>query len=315
MSSVSYDICPICSYKRPNGGIDRFVICSEKCGAHNYAYAVNGVLFDRALLKTILNSSQRKAGDVVTLRVKGADFKMVYCPKGTFTMRGDGKYVAPPQHRVELTRPFLMGQTQVTQAQWEVVMGPNPSHFKGSQLPVEQVSWFDCVRFLNALSEAGRLTPVYSVGSGDEPTVEMNWEANGFRLPTEAEWEYASRGGQDLAYAGSENLDEFGWYEDNSNDETHPVGQKKSNSWGVYDMSGNVFEWCNDEWDSDRYKERTGTTRDPRPFASAPAPRVRRGGLWWFGPNYCRVACRSGYPPGFSGSVLGFRFLRWNFDT
>ena len=184
-----------------------------------------------------------------------------------------------------------MGQTQVTQALWEAVMGNNPSEFKGSQLPVENVNWFDCVRFLNALSEAERLTPVYSVGSGDEPTVNMSWEANGYRLPTEAEWEYSAKAGTELTYSGSNSIDEVAWYEDNSDDETHPVAQKKPNSWGLYDMSGNVYEWCNDEWDSDRYKGRTGTTKDPRPFGSAPAPRVDRGGRRGVRPRQlpCRV--------------------------
>ena len=208
-----------------------------------------------------------------------------------------------------------MGQTQVTQALWEAVMGNNPSHFKGSQLPVEMVTWFDCVRFLNALSEAERLTPVYSVGWGDKPTVETVWEANGYRLPTEAEWEYSAKAGTELTYSGSNSIDEVAWYEDNSDDETHPVAQKKPNSWGLYDMSGNVWEWCNDEWNSDRYKGRTGTTKDPRPFGSAPAPRVYRGGYWGLGPVFCRVACRRRLGPDYRWDDLGFRFLRWNFDT
>ena len=164
-----------------------------------------------------------------------------------------------------ITKSFLIGQTQVTQAQWEAVMGSNPSEYSSFQMPrmgcsvtqpVENVNWFDCVRFCNALSEAEGLEPVYSIGSGDKPSVDLNLDRNGYRLPTAAEWEYAAKAGTDFAYAGSDNLDEVGWWRDHPRNELlatrtprtapKPVGMLQPNSWGIYDMSGNVSEWCHD---------------------------------------------------------------------
>ena len=146
-------------------------------------------------------------------------------------------------------RGFSIGQTQVTQGLWEKVMGSNPSHFKGAKLPVESVSWYDSVRFCNKLSELKGFRPAYSFGSGDEPEVSLDLEANGYRLPTEAEWEYAARGGQDYLYSGSDTASEVGWYSSNSGYSTHPVGTLSANGFGLYDMSGNVWEWCSDRYD------------------------------------------------------------------
>ena len=263
---------------------------------------------------------QRKAGDVVSSRVKGAEFKMVHCPAGEFWMGsedGVGHGDERPRHRVAITQPFLMGQTQVTQAQWEAIMGSNPSHFKGTSLPVEEVSWFDCVRFCNALSTAEGLEPVYSIGSGDEPTVSLDLGRTGYRLPTEAEWEYAAKAGTELTYAGSNDVDEVAWYGGGpfggggtvKNDQTQPVGQKKPNAWGLYDCSGNVFEWCSDVWIKSSYRGRSDTVKDPHEWANTLVQkRVDRGGHWHS--DSCRIAFRGKREPTHRRNNLGLRIVK-----
>jgi len=279
----------------------------------------------------------RRCCESVVSVIKGVAVEQRYCPAGEFWMgseeRGDYIDNELPRHRVKISKPLLVGQTQVTQALYEAVMGTNPSRFKGANLPVEQVSWFDSVRFCNKLSELKGFRPAYSVGSGVKPVVSLDFNANGYRLLTEAEWEYAAKAGTELIYAGSNEVDEVAWYEVTTNDEgTRDVATKTPNAWGLYDMSGNVWEWCSDQWDVDTYKSRLEVSIDPcnyslsfagrvfrggswRSVASSPAWRVYRGGGWLNGAGFCRVACRGRLGASHRRRRLGLRLLMWNLDT
>ena len=260
----------------------------------------------------------RRCCDAVESWVKGVRVEYCYCPSGEFWMGSEERFGYSddhPRNRVKISKPVLMGQTQITQALWEAVMGSNPSEFKGAQRPVERVSWYDMVRFCNALSKLDNFRPAYSIGSGDEPDVSLDLSANGYRMPTEAEWEYAAKAGTELVYAGSAQLEQVGWFYENSDYETHPVAQKKPNAWGLYDMSGNVWEWCSDQWDEEPYQSRPEVSVDPCVYASSPAWRVFRGGGGDGGADYCRVAFRNGFDADDRGSDLGGRLLRWNIDT
>ena len=219
---------------------------------------------------------------------------MVFVKGGTFTMGCmDGRDSncddnEKPAHEVTLSS-FYMAETEVTQKQWRAVMGDNPSGFKGcDDCPVEQVSWNDIQEFLQKLN---------AMGKGVR-----------YRLPTEAEWEYAARGGEkgandNFTYAGGNDLDEVGWFTENTKDKgTWPVGGKKANQIGLYDMSGNVLEWCAD-WYGDYPK---GPVKNPTgpPRGS---DRVLRGGGWGFSAGYCRVSARFYFDPGYRYDYIGFR--------
>jgi formylglycine-generating enzyme required for sulfatase activity len=219
--------------------------------------------------------------------------QMVFVRGGTFKMGNknwlDSKGSDKPVHTVTLS-DFHIGKFTVTQAQWKVFSGYNRSKFKGDDLPIEQFSWDFVQAFIKNLNEkTGRK----------------------YRLPTEAEWEYAARGGQNsrgYKYAGSNNIDEVAWYIDNSGKKTHPVGQKKPNELGLYDMSGNVWEWCQDWYDSDYYKN------SPKNNPTGPVTgsnRVIRGGSWGDSAVYCRVSYRDSAAPDYGFfSFIGFRLLR-----
>jgi formylglycine-generating enzyme required for sulfatase activity len=177
-----------------------------------------------------------------------------------------------------------MGKYEVTQAQWERIMGDNPSRSKGDNLPVENVNCEDVQEFISRLNAA----------TGKQ-----------YRLPTEAEWEYAAHGGnksQGYIYSGSNDLNEVGWFFEDSNSQTHPVGTKAANELGLYDMSGNVWEWCND-W-GDNYS--SSQQQDPM-GASSGSDRVFRGGSWLNTAEHCRVSYRFNYAPSHRHSYLGFR--------
>ena len=256
---------------------------------------------------------------------------MMGCTAGQSNCDSDEK----PAHRVRLTRGFAMGATEVTQALWRAVMGDNPSHLKGKRRPVEKVSWDDVVSFCNKLSKLEGLKPAYTLGDGgvgQYPEVTYNRGADGYRMPTEAEWEYAARAGTDLLYAGSSSVDTVAWYSSNS-DNTHPVATKKPNAWGLYDMSGNVFEWTYDWYGSSYYSNTSGSDpMGPRPGTVALraastrdrselaffaydesrccTDRVKRGGGWRDAVGFTQVAARSRNSPGARLANLGFRLAR-----
>ena len=207
---------------------------------------------------------------------------MVRVEGGTFTMGsddGDEK----PTHQVMLST-YYIGKYEVTQAEWKAVMGTNPSNHKGDNLPVGGVSWGDCQEFIRKLNEL----------TGKQ-----------FRLPTEAEWEYAARGGNKsnkTKYAGGSDIDNVGWYWDNSNCNAHPVGRKRPNELGLYDMTGNVWEWCQD-WHGD-YSSASQT--NPQGPATG-RNRVVRGGSWYNEAQYCRLSHRGSAPPDWRLYYIGLR--------
>ena len=218
----------------------------------------------------------------------GMQFKLI--PAGEFLMGSPGD--APdksadeiPQHRVRITKPFYLGINEVTQEQYEEVMDKNPSKFKGSSLPVETVSWEDATQFCKKLSELDG--------------------KNNYRLPTEAEWEYACRAGTTTRYSCGDELDsDCAWFSGNSGNQTHPVGEKRPNAWGFYDMHGNVLEWCSDWYDSDYYG--SSPSADPT-GPSTGSNRVIRGGSWDLNAGLCRSANRNGRRPDRRYDSLGFR--------
>ena len=243
--------------------------------------------------------------------------EMVRIPTGEFMMGAlddddDAYDYEKPRHKVTLTNDFMIGKYSVTQALWDSVMGSNPSRFKGANRPVEKVSWFDVVDFCNKLSEQEGLEQVYTI-SGDDIT--CDWDSKGYRLPTEAEWEYSARGGEYHKYSGSNHVDEVTWYWDNSGTgngrQTHPVGQKKPNGFGLYDMTGNVHEWVWDWWTDDYSTENQLDSIENPTGDPTGSGRVFRGGSWRSFPKRVRTSTRN-----FNGSMvrngdLGFRISKF----
>ena len=236
--------------------------------------------------------SVASGSNAISIPVKdGISIEMVKVEAGTFMMGATSEMKDPydwekPVHQVTLTNDYYMGKYEVTQALWQAVMGNNPSHFKGENLPVETVNWNECQEFISKLnSMTGRK----------------------FRLPTEAEWEYAARGGKKsrgYQYSGSNSISDVAWYDGNSGSKTHPVGTKQANELGIYDMSGNVYEWC-----SDRYGPYSSSSQTNPTGAYFMSRRVGRGGCWDCNAWYCRSSFRNGSIPDSRDSGLGLRLV------
>ena len=225
----------------------------------------------------------------VIFTVNGVSFEMVRVKGGTFRMGATSEQEdeadsdEKPVHSVTLSS-YYIGKTEVTQALWQAVMGSNPSYFKGADFPVDSVSWNDCQEFIQKLNSlTGR----------------------NFRLPTEAEWEFACRGGNNsrgYKYSGSNNSANVAWYVDNSDGQTHPVGTKAPNELGIYDMSGNVWEWC-----GDGYANYTSNSQTNPKGPQSGSPRVYRGGSWYDRVGRCRSSFRCGIIPTIRYDDLGLR--------
>jgi formylglycine-generating enzyme required for sulfatase activity len=265
------------------------------------------------LLFTMIFSNQLISAD-------GDDFVLV--KEGSFVMGSPidekGRDNGEIQRRIGVNS-FYMAKYQITQEEYEDQMGVNPSLFRGSNLPVENVSWYDAIEYCNRRSLAEGLTPAYKIDTIRPDLKNLNttmrwlvtWNrnANGYRLPTEAEWEYAARGGNrapgDFLFSGSKDQDAVAWFSDNSGKTTHPVGTKEPNGLELYDMSGNVWEWC---WDwFGNYPARTQSNPEG---ASSGSQRVIRGGCWYDSAGYIRCANRNSCIPSDRNIGTGFRIVR-----
>lgn len=242
--------------------------------------------------------------------IQGGDFEM---GSPTLENRREKDEI---RHHVTISS-FYLGSKEVTQSSYRELMGNNPSQFQGEDLPVENVSWYDAVLYCNARSTAENLTPAYIVtGSGDDRTVTWNREANGYRLPTEAEWEYACRAGTTTPFSTGENVtaqqaNYYGTYPYDGfpsgqyRSRTMPVGSFAPNAWGLYDMHGNVWEWC---WDW--YGSYSGLSAVNPAGADSGTYRVNRGGGWNDFGRHLRSAYRAAYPPENKTFNVGFRLAR-----
>ena len=262
--------------------------------------SITGTLASNAVASSSSNTSNYSSNssytllgnNTISIPVKnGISIEMVKVEAGTFMMGAtsemkDSYDWEKPVHQVTLTNDYYMGKYEVTQALWEAVMGSNPSYFKGDNLPVEKMSWNDCLEFISKLnSMTGRK----------------------FRLPTEAEWEYAARGGKksrSYQYSGSSNISDVAWYYGNSGSKTHPVGTKQANELGIYDMSGNVYEWCQDWYGSFSSSSQTNPTG-----SDSGSNRVFRGGGWNCNAGCCRSSFRCYITPDIRDYYLGLRLV------
>ena len=249
-----------------------------------------------------------------SVTIGGNSFQSNPIPAGSFDMgcvNGDDQCDddESPNHVVTISEDFYVMESEITQGLYEAVMGNNPSHFSscGSACPVETVQWLDAVTFANTLSTEQGLDACYQIDGDDVQWT--NQECNGWRLPTEAEWEYAARGNVwDKTYAGSDNLEDVGWFVDNSEETTHAVCEKQRNDFGLCDMSGNVWEWNWDWYNPEEYSNESQT--DPL-GPSTGSNRVKRGGAWDKTSWRLRISVRASEIPDYAvNGDVGFRLVK-----
>jgi len=292
--------CPHCGHEHPDsfqfcpntgqGITPQFKACSNKlCPDYGKYILPLDSRFCPSCGKPLNNQivETEKANDILEFTVEGVSFNMILVEHGSFMMGATPEMTDQyddenPVHQVTLTHDYYIGKYEVTQKLWKAVMGSTPSRFYGDNLPVESVSWDDCQKFIRNLN----------IITGRR-----------FRLPTEAEWEYAARGGRKsrgTQYSGGSDIHDVAWYKSNSDSRPHYVGTKQPNELGIYDMAGNVWEWCQDR--NDRYTSSSQT--DPREWF-----RVFRGGSWFRDEVHCRSSFRISTTPEFRCHELGFRLV------
>ena len=271
-----------------NGDTYAYTLISQSSGA----YLTYDNRYDVRSVRLVHDTIVPPPAPCQTFEVNGVSFNMMCVEGGTFMMGAaeddpDARADEKPQHQVTVS-DFMIAQTEVTQELWTAVMGNNPSHFSGNNLPVDAASWNDCQAFIAKLNE---LTSLH------------------FRLPTEAEWEFAARGGnhsRGYKYAGSDNIDEVAWYDGNSSNTPHEVGTKLPNELGLFDMSGNVWEFCQD-WYSNTYYTAEAQTNPTGPTSGT--HRVDRGGSWFRSATHCRIPYRDSSRPTVNDYRLGLRLV------
>ena len=258
-------------------------------------------------------SKSETGGPVEVVTSSGAE--MVALPAGEFLMGSDrGNPDEAPAHKVKISA-FLIDKFEVTHAMFTKAQLPNPSHWQDNpKKPVERVRWRDAKLYCNERSLLEKLRPCYNEKT---PDFDCDYAASGYRLPTEAEWEYACRAGTDGPYdfGQPDKLRQFAWFADNATDKTHAVGEKKPNRWGIYDLYGNVSEWCEDVYSPTYYKDSPPVDPTGPPNPGKDVKRVMRGGSWKASADMCRATLRQGERTGDSDACFftdycGFRCVR-----
>ena len=276
-----------------------------KVGSGIFKYPISGKqrCSKKKMESSFENQNLAQDNKIPYYKIDGEIYNMILCPSGSFEKGHEEEDDNLPE-TMTIKKSFLLGETEITQEIYESVMNDNPSDFQeDSKYPVEKVSWYDAVMFCNRLSDIFDLDRYYTLTKGGkivdtiEPkqdyVVGMDGDSKGFRLPTEWEWEYAAKADTPFLYSGSNNADEVGWHNDNSDKTTHPVKERNPNAWGFYDMSGNVWEWCENK------------------YQSTSSNRVYRGGSWSCNTSLLLSVIRSTNSPSFRNNSLGFRVCRY----